>query len=122
LIAQQFSLGIFPLTQNGICYSIDKQGGDLMERNILKVDDEFEEIGTRTIDDRNRLTLGEFMKGSKRVRLYMNERGELFLQPVAEIPASELWLFQNREAIESVKKGLKDAAEGRVSKLNLDEL
>ena len=93
-----------------------------MERNILKVDDEFQEIGTRTIDDRNRLTLGEFMKGSKRVRLYMNERGELFLQPVAEIPASELWLFQNKEAIESVKKGLKDAAEGRVSKLNLDEL
>lgn len=93
-----------------------------MERNILKVDDEFQEIGTRTIDDRNRLTLGEFMKGSKRVRLYMNERGELFLQPVAEIPASELWLFQNRGAIESVKKGLKDAAEGRVSKLNLDEL
>jgi hypothetical protein len=93
-----------------------------MERNILRVDDKFQEIGTRTIDDRNRLTLGEFMKGSKRVRLYMNERGELFLQPVVEVPASEVWLFQNKQAIESVKKGLKDAAEGRISKLNLDEL
>lgn len=93
-----------------------------MERNILKVDDEFQEIGTRTIDDRNRLTLGEFMKGSKRVRLYMNEGGELFLQPVVEVPTSEVWLFQNKQAIESVKKGLKDAAGGRISKLNLDEL
>ena len=44
------------------------------------------------------------------------------MHPVAEIPASELWLFQNKEAIESVKRGLKDAAEGRISKLNLDEL
>ena len=93
-----------------------------MERNILKVDDKFQEIGTRTIDDRNRLTLGEFMKGSKRVRLYINERGELFLQPVVEVPASEVWLFQNKQAIESVKKGLKDAAGGQISKLNLDEL
>ena len=93
-----------------------------MERNILRVDDKFQEIGTRTIDDRNRLTLGEFMKGSKRVRLSRNERGELFLQPVVEVPASEVWLFQNKQAIESVKKGLKDAAEGRISKLNLDEL
>jgi len=39
-----------------------------------------------------------------------------------EIPASELWLFQDKEALENVKKGLKDAAEGRISKLNLDEL
>lgn len=93
-----------------------------MERIILKVDDEFQEIGTRTVDDRNRLTIGDFMKGSKRVRLYMNERGELFLQPLVEVPASELWLYRNKEAIESVTRGLKDAAEGRISKLDLDEL
>ena len=93
-----------------------------MERIILKIDDEFQEIGTRTVDDRNRLTIGDFMKGSKRVRLYMNERGELFLQPLVEVPASELWLYRNEEAIESVTRGLKDAAEGRISKLDLDEL
>ena len=93
-----------------------------MERIILKIDDEFQEIGTRTVDDRNRLTIGDFMKGSKRVRLYMNERGELFLQPLVEVPASELWLYRNKEAIESVTRGLKDAAEGRISKLDLDEL
>jgi len=43
-------------------------------------------------------------------------------KPVVEIPASELWLFENKEALEGVKKGLKDVAEGRVSKLDLDEL
>ena len=93
-----------------------------MQKNSVKVNEEFKEIDTRTIDDRNRLTLGELLKGSKRVRLYQNSLGEVLLQPVVEIPASELWLFQNREALDNVKRGLKDAVEGRISKANLDEL
>ena len=92
-----------------------------MRGNVLKIEDEFKEIATRTIDDRNRLTLGELIKGSKRIRLYKNDRGEVLLRPVVEIPASEAWLFQNQEAFESVKKGLKDASEGKISKLNLKD-
>ena len=93
-----------------------------MRGKSLKIEDEFEEIATRTIDDRNRLTLGELLKGSRRVRIYKNDRGEVLLRPVVEIPASEAWLFQNQEALESVKKGLKDASEGKISKLNLKDL
>ena len=62
------------------------------------------------------------MKGSKRVRLYKNDAGELSLQPVVEIPASEAWLFRNEEAMQTVKAGLKDAWEGKISKLNLKDL
>jgi hypothetical protein len=93
-----------------------------MRGNVLKIKDEFKEIDTRTVDDRNRLTVGELLKGSKRVRLYKNDRGEVLLQPIVEIPASEAWLFQNKEAFESVKKGLKDASEGKISKLNPKDL
>ena len=93
-----------------------------MEKDVLRVDDEFQEIGTRTIDDRKRLTLGELIKDFKRVKLYRNDRGELLLRPVVEVPVSELWLFKNKEAFESVQEGLKDAAKGRVSKLNLNKL
>lgn len=91
-------------------------------QNNIKINDAFQEIGTRTMDDRNRLTLGEIFKGYKRVRLYKNDRGEVLLQPVVEIPASELWLFQNKDALESIQRGLKDASEGKITKLNLDEL
>lgn len=91
-------------------------------QNNIKINDAFQEIGTRTMDDRNRLTLGEIFKGYKRVRLYKNDRGEVLLQPVVEIPASELWLFQNKEALESIQRGLKDASEGKITELNLDEL
>ena len=38
------------------------------------------------------------------------------------IPPSEAWLYKNKKALESVQKGLKQAAKGRVRKLNLDEL
>ncbi|MCK4765191.1 MAG: hypothetical protein KAW12_23530 [Candidatus Aminicenantes bacterium] len=93
-----------------------------MQHHVLKVEDEFHEVGLKTVDDRNRLTLGELLKGTKRVRLYRNERGELLLMPMVEIPASEVWLYQNRDALQSVKEGLEDAAKGKISKLNIDEL
>jgi len=45
------------------------------------------------------------------------------LETVLElIPLSERWLYKNREAIDGVRKGLKDASKGKISKLNLDEL
>lgn len=77
---------------------------------------------SRTIDERNRLTIGEILKGYKRVRLYRNDSGEVLLQPIAEIPASELWLFRNPEAINEVREGLRDAAQGKVSRLDREEL
>lgn len=92
-----------------------------MKNNILQINDEFQEVDTKTIDDRTRITLGDLFKGYKRVRLYKNNRGEVLLQPIAEIPASEVWLFQNKEALESVMDGLKNASEGKISKLDLDE-
>jgi hypothetical protein len=38
------------------------------------------------------------------------------------IPPSEAWLYKNKKALESVQKGLKQAAKGKVRKLNLNEL
>ncbi len=38
------------------------------------------------------------------------------------IPPSEAWLYKNKQALESVQKGLKQAAKGKIRKLSLDEL
>jgi hypothetical protein len=93
-----------------------------MENKTLRVEDEFEEVSTHTVDERHRITLGELVKDTRRVRIYRNARGELLLQPVVEIPAAEAWLFQNQAALTAVKKGLEDAAKGRVSRVDLDQL
>lgn len=121
----QIKLCIFPLTHNGI-YAIliinfNKEVISL-KNNTIKINDEFAEIDTRTIDNRNRLTIGELAQGFNRVRLYKNKMGEILLKPVVEIPASELWLFQNKEALENVQKGLKDLSEGKISKLDPSKL
>jgi hypothetical protein len=38
------------------------------------------------------------------------------------IPSSEAWLYKNKKALDSVQRGLKQAAKGKVTRLNLDEL
>ncbi len=55
-------------------------------------------------------------------KIYSNSMGQIMLDPQVAIPASELWLFQNADALASIKRGFADAAEGRVSKINLDTL
>jgi hypothetical protein len=54
--------------------------------------------------------------------IYSNSIGQIVLDPQVTIPASEAWLFNNRDALASVRRGLSDAARGRVSKVDLDTL
>lgn len=89
---------------------------------ILKNDDEFKEMATVGIDGRNRVTLGKIVHGASRLKVYRNSQGDILLRPVVEIPAAELWLYKNEQALESVKRGLNDAAAGLVEPLDLDAL
>lgn len=54
--------------------------------------------------------------------IYINSFGQIVLDPQVTIPASEVWLFNNPNALASVRQGLADAAQGRVSKVDLDTL
>ena len=38
------------------------------------------------------------------------------------IPASEIWLYKNKNVLESVQRGLKQAAKGKIKKLVINEL
>ena len=93
-----------------------------MKATVHIVDEEFVEIDTRKVDERKRLTIGAAFGDLNRVRILKNKRGDILLQPLADIPAAELWLFTNREASDLVQKGIKEAGEGKVSKMNPDEL
>jgi hypothetical protein len=64
-------------------------------------------------DAKKRLSLGEALVGEVAFNIYRNTLGQLFLDPVTTIPASEAWLFENPKALASVKQGLKEAAEGK---------
>jgi len=73
------------------------------------------------LDNKKRITLGKI--AASNVTSYdveVKENGVIVLYPKVEIPAEELWLFQNKEALASVKRGLEDSANGRITKLEED--
>ena len=54
--------------------------------------------------------------------IYSNSLGQIVLDPQVTIPASEAWLFKNPAAIAAVQRGLADAAQGKVSRVDLGTL
>ena len=44
--------------------------------------------------------------------IYHNSLGQIVLDPQVSIPAYEVWLFKNPEALDSVKRGILESAQG----------
>src|SRR5208337_5106969 len=64
-------------------------------------------------DAKKRLSLGEALRSVTAYNIYRNSLGQLILDPVKAVPASEMWLYENAEALASVKRGLRESAEGK---------
>lgn len=65
-------------------------------------------------DTKGRIALGKLARGVSSFRATTDDKGRIILEPYTEIPASEKWLFDNKPALTAVKKGLDQAAAGRV--------
>ena|SRR5882757_4640991 len=64
-------------------------------------------------DAKKRLSLGEALGGVRAFNIYRNTLGQIILDPVKAVPASEMWLYENPQALASVKQGLRESAEGK---------
>ena len=69
-------------------------------------------------DSKGRITLGKLAEGVSSYRARRQKDGRIILEPFVEIPAEERWLYQNREALGSVKTGLEDAKAGRLTRMS----
>lgn len=70
------------------------------------------------LDSKKRITLGKFVKSD--VTSYdveLKENGVIVLYPKVEIPAEEVWLFKNKTAMDSVKRGLENSKHNEVVEL-----
>jgi hypothetical protein len=87
-------------------------------------DTEFTEIAESVKpDSKKRVVLPKaVIREGVTYRMYLNRIGQIILDPQVTIPASEAWLFENHEAIASVRRGLADAAKGKVSKVDIKNL
>mgnify|MGYP001598817614 CR=1 FL=1 len=80
---------------------------------ILKSQD-FKAVAEVRPDEKKRLLLTKVKKAGKMYRIFENSLGQIILDPVVTMPESEVWLFKNKAAIASVRKGLKEAGEGKL--------
>lgn len=66
-------------------------------------------------DAKGRIQLGKLAKDIVRFQV-IEEDNCIILRPEVAIPASEAWLYKNKEALESVKEGLRQSAAGKTRK------
>lgn len=70
-----------------------------------------------TLDSRKRVNLSKLMPDYEVSSFKAHMEGDkIILEPMAEIPAQELWLYQNPTALKQVQKGLQQSKEGKVRK------
>lgn len=74
------------------------------------------QVKTIRPDSKGRITLGTFAKGVSSFSVHVDKSHRIILEPLVEIPAREKWLFENKFALNQVKKGIQDAATGKVTK------
>jgi hypothetical protein len=63
-------------------------------------------------DAKGRVALGALARGVSSFHATVDSSGRIILEPFAEIPAREKWLFENKEALNAVHQGLTQAANG----------
>jgi hypothetical protein len=70
-----------------------------------------------TLDARKRISLAKLLPDYEicSFRVY-TEGDKIILEPMAEIPARELWLYKNPRALKEVQEGLQQSKEGKVRK------
>lgn len=70
------------------------------------------------IDTRKRVNLTKLLPSGNihAVNAY-KEGDKIILEPMAEIPAYESWIYENPKVLKSIRKGLKEAKEGKLESL-----
>jgi hypothetical protein len=63
-------------------------------------------------DGKGRIFLGALAEGVSSYTI-IKDHGRIILEPNIEIPAKEKWLWENKIALQQVRKGLQDSAASR---------
>ncbi len=68
-------------------------------------------------DAKGRVSLARYLKRGTPIDLEVSvdSDGRIMLTPLATIPERELWLYKNPNALESLRRGIEQAGEGKVT-------
>ncbi|MFC1771562.1 hypothetical protein ACFLZV_06730 [Candidatus Margulisiibacteriota bacterium] len=65
-------------------------------------------------DSKGRILLGKLAKGFSSFDIQEIDYGEFIVKAKVEIPAKEKWLYENKEAMKKVKRGIEQAEKGKM--------
>ena len=65
-------------------------------------------------DGKGRITLGKLAEGVSGYTATVSADGELHLVPHVEIPAREMWIFENPAVLMAIQQGMQQSREGAV--------
>jgi hypothetical protein len=94
-----------------------------MESKIIK-NEKFRRVAANVKPDaKKRIAISKACQANEvTYHIYCNEIGQIILDPQISVPASEIWLYNDPESRAVVAAGLKEASQGKISKINVDKL
>lgn len=66
-------------------------------------------------DSKGRITLGKLAEGVSSYAIKKDKHNRIILEPYTEIPVREKWVYENKKVHNKLKRGIKDAGEGKAS-------
>lgn len=70
-------------------------------------------MNVKIVDSKGRVYLGSQFAG-RMVIIDDTDPGQIIITPAVAIPAREAWLYENKKALDLVRKGLAQAAAGEL--------
>ena len=68
-------------------------------------------------DERGRINLGNLADNISSYQVFQNKDGYLILEPLVEIPAREVWIYEDSENLGNIRRGMQQSKDGKVSSL-----
>ncbi len=95
------------------------------DNNLHIEDSTFKYVDSKTVDDKNRVSLGKKihtlmaeMDMGNSMDIFLNSEGYILLRPMVHVPANEAWIWQNEEVRQSMARALEDAGAGRTTRVD----
>jgi hypothetical protein len=89
----------------------DKMASVIRDKNLVRVGKPV------TPDSRKRVVLPKtVVREGVAYYVYHNSLGQIVLDPQASIPASELWVFEHKDILASLDRGMRESLNGKTIK------
>jgi len=95
------------------------------KKQVFEIREVFMPVDTRPLDSKHRITLGgrlqKLLMSKMKIdsyQVFVGKEGDILLRPAVSVPSSETWVYRNPEVIGKIRRGLKEAAEGKIEKID----